>query len=668
MFIPIGHSETSVRRWPWVTFAIMGLCLVAFLVTRPGTSAAGREAHFALEAIKAFYMLHPELELDPRVEDQVFEGMPNRQGERDAMKEFLEESQGGFGFGGFEDDGHRIPTAELQAQLDELQERYLDAETTNPYAEFGLIPAHPKPTAWITHMFMHGGWGHLIFNLLFLYLAGPYVEDKWGRFLFLAFYLGGGLISAVVYVTNFQASEGALIGASGAIAAVMGAFLIRFSNTQIRFLYFFFFTPRVVDFPAWLMLPIWVLREFFMAQAVTTGMQSGVAHVAHVAGFLVGMAVGFIIGKSGIEKHRDAAMERGAIKYDNPKLEEALTARAQGQLDQAAAMLREVVDTAPDNPDAVAALWDVERDRENTEAAVTPMLRAVQAGIRNGDTSLLESHWEDVVAQLKPGDLPPVMAAKILEAIRGTARADVLRQTVDVAAGAVDDQTPLGILHRLARAGGEFRASSTAALADRALEAAELPPDVAVELRAIREAAPPPEAVHATPSVPPVPQPDDADAGAAPEEPTFQPPPLELPGRKDLEVIDAIPVQWQAGVLTVDVQGNRLQLNANQIQAMAVAGIAQEGAKPYVLVDLLLDAPWGERQKLRCVRMLGNSFDPRSLAVGENAMESFRRFLGEVLEASEAAPLPDPDGARGNPFRKYDGLEQYQDTVLNAGT
>jgi hypothetical protein len=66
--------------------------------------------------------------------------------------------------------------------------------------------------------------------------------------------------------------------------------------------------------------------------------------------------------------------------------------------------------------------------------------------------------------------------------------------------------------------------------------------------------------------------------------------------------------------------------------------------------------------------MLGNSFDPRSLAVGENAMESFRRFLGEVLEASEAAPLPDPDGARGNPFRKYDGLEQYQDTVLNAGT
>jgi hypothetical protein len=316
----------------------------------------------------------------------------------------------------------------------------------------------------------------------------------------------------------------------------------------------------------------------------------------------------------------------------------------------------------------VAALWDVERDRENTEAAVTPMLRAVQAGIRNGDTSLLESHWEDVVAQLKPGDLPPVMAAKILEAIRGTARADVLRQTVDVAAGAVDDQTPLGILHRLARAGGEFRASSTAALADRALEAAELPPDVAVELRAIREAAPPPEAVHATPSVPPVPQPDDADAGAAPEEPTFQPPPLELPGRKDLEVIDAIPVQWQAGVLTVDVQGNRLQLNANQIQAMAVAGIAQEGAKPYVLVDLLLDAPWGSARNCAVCGCSGTASIRDRWRWARTPWESFRRFLGEVLEASEAAPLPDPDGARGNPFRKYDGLEQYQDTVLNAGT
>jgi hypothetical protein len=297
------------------------------------------------------------------------------------------------------------------------------------------------------------------------------------------------------------------------------------------------------------------------------------------------------------------------------------------------------------------------------------MLRAIQAGLRRGDTSLVESHWEEVVEHVPPGDLPPVLAARILEAVRATAPVQVLARTVDAAAPAVDAQTPLGVVQRLARAGGEFRAPSTAALADQALASGELPPDVAVELQAIREAAPPPEAIMAA-----SPQPDpgerEPEAPAPPSEnepPEFVPPPIQLPGRKALEVIDAVPVQWEAGSLMVDVRGNRMQLAANQIQVVAVAGIAEEGCKPYVVVDLMLDAPWGERETLRTVRIVGTRFDPRALVPGENAMESFRRFLDEVLKASEAAPLPDPDGARGNPFRKYESLRQYQETVLNAG-
>ena len=115
-------------------------------------------------------------------------------------------------------------------------------------------------------MFLHGGWLHLFGNLLLLFLTGPFIEDRWGRPAFLAFYLAAGLAAAGLFVARFPELSLPLIGASGAIAGCMGAFLVRFFRTRMQYFYWFGIFVGTFSAPAWLMLPLWFGNELLMAR------------------------------------------------------------------------------------------------------------------------------------------------------------------------------------------------------------------------------------------------------------------------------------------------------------------------------------------------------------------------------------------------------------------
>jgi membrane associated rhomboid family serine protease len=142
----------------------------------------------------------------------------------------------------------------------------------------------------LTAMFMHGSWSHIIGNMIFLWAFAPEIEDAMGRGRYLVFYLVGGLVAMLAQVAASPHSTVPNLGASGAIAAVMGAFIVTYPRDQIRTLLFIFVFARIKFIPAALLIGFWFISQLFHAGAVAQVQTGGVAYLAHVGGFIFGAA------------------------------------------------------------------------------------------------------------------------------------------------------------------------------------------------------------------------------------------------------------------------------------------------------------------------------------------------------------------------------------------
>jgi membrane associated rhomboid family serine protease len=141
----------------------------------------------------------------------------------------------------------------------------------------------------ITAMFMHGGWMHIIGNMVFLHAFGPEVEDAMGRLRYLMFYILSGIAASVAQIAVTPLSHIPSLGASGAIAGVMGAFLITYPRDRIRALLVIFIFVRTTVIPASLLIGFWFLIQIFSQIGAVADVQSGgVAYAAHVGGFIFG--------------------------------------------------------------------------------------------------------------------------------------------------------------------------------------------------------------------------------------------------------------------------------------------------------------------------------------------------------------------------------------------
>lgn len=142
--------------------------------------------------------------------------------------------------------------------------------------------------AILTAMFLHGSWSHIIGNMVFLWAFGPEIEDAMNPVRFLAFYLVGGLVAMLAQVIASPSSTVPNLGASGAIAAVMGAFLVTYPRDRMRSLLVIFIFVRVTFVPAALLIVVWFLIQLFNAGTVAHVQTGGVAYLAHVGGCIFG--------------------------------------------------------------------------------------------------------------------------------------------------------------------------------------------------------------------------------------------------------------------------------------------------------------------------------------------------------------------------------------------
>ncbi|PRH80216.1 rhomboid family intramembrane serine protease [Streptomyces solincola] len=183
------------------------------------------------------------------------------------------------------------------------------------FRRWGVVPAEllsGSPRALLTPLtalFVSGSWLHLLGNMLFLYVFGAMAEERLGRVEYALFYTGCGYLALLAYAIAHAGSTQTLVGASGAISGVLGAFLLLFPRARVTSLFpFLFFLP--LRFPAWAVLVFWFVLQWLAARQTATG--PGVAYLAHVVGFCLGFCYAWVrYGRAARVGRQPAAPEEG---------------------------------------------------------------------------------------------------------------------------------------------------------------------------------------------------------------------------------------------------------------------------------------------------------------------------------------------------------------------
>ncbi len=357
MIIPIGHEDATVRRVPWVTLAAIAVCVVVQLAI-----SLQWEAELRLElsygAALEYAIEHPYLRVDAAL-------VPAHE-----LVQLREPAP-----------ADREQLAAEQQRLDELTATWRADLRQHPLWRGGLVPAEPTLFGLVAHMFLHAGWLHLISNMLIFYLAGPFLEEAWGARLYAAFYITAGVVAGGMYALLERGLQAPLVGASGAVAGVLGAFLLLRGKSRIRFAVILGFVGTFTA-PAWVMLPLWFLFELFDALAgdVAAAGAGGVAYWAHVWGFVFGVAFAMVA-----QRVRPVAKELlpppAPAPRRDPRLVEARKLLDRGIYPPAWTLLAEASARPSPDPEALDTFWSlaVHLGREEEALAAAPALRRRQA-------------------------------------------------------------------------------------------------------------------------------------------------------------------------------------------------------------------------------------------------------------------------------------------------
>lgn len=408
MLIPLRHENMSGRRWPIVTFALIGLNVAVFLFTHWKIEAEQPKRAEARLHLLILAATHPELKTTSE-SSEFIEHVKKASGPAwDRVANPSRSLQDSW------DARMRLQDdpAILQAQMDALCQEFEESEHSSIIDNYGFVPAHPHPASYVTANFLHAGWLHLIGNLWFLWLSGFILEDNWGRAIYGVFYLIAGAASLQFYAWCSPGSYIPLVGASGAVAALMGAFLVRFPKMKIEMALVTIFYRFKFKAAAYWLLPLWLAMEFFYGAAL--GQSSSVAHWAHVGGFLFGMLGAFVIQKTGLEQKASAKIESEISWTGDPAVVQAQEALDQGKLDEAGSLLEKHVAEKPSSTDALIILQQVQWRRNDIPGYQKASVQLIQAYLKAHDSEAAWHAYEEF-SNAAGGNLPP---APWLELIR----------------------------------------------------------------------------------------------------------------------------------------------------------------------------------------------------------------------------------------------------------
>lgn len=389
MLIPIGQENSTVRRHPWISYGLIAMNFVAFILMSVGFDSRRWEMDAEAKAREFVTYLaeHPYLEASPGTGEVLGEGFEEQLAQ--ARDEYAKTAAVPAGF----------IVERQQETLDGLAEDFLAVLRKTPAHRYGFTPASPAAVTLVTSIFAHAGWLHLIGNMLFLFLTGPFIEDVFGRPLFVALYLLSGFAATGTHAVQFPESSSPLVGASGAIAGVMGAFLIRLGTSRIRFLFMPIPLIPAIRFtfllPAFVVLPLWLGEQFWYAHLAdkTAG---GVAWWAHIGGFVFGVAVAAAVRLTGVEeRYIHPAIEGKISIVRHPSLERAADARLREDWETARREIRKALAADPNDVDGWSEAYEIALGSGDFKEAGSSALRLLELYVRQGEVDLARSLIED---------------------------------------------------------------------------------------------------------------------------------------------------------------------------------------------------------------------------------------------------------------------------------
>ncbi len=427
--IPVGR-DAPVKKIPKVTLTLIALNVLIFLIT---VTIIGKQSKQIIKLETEKIETETQLiiiENQHRQSDfsiDVIEDMA-RQVDRDKrkklfvpylalsgeLKEKLQEIREKFKNGEIVDKD--TPEYEqwfaLYERLPLLERELAEAKESFIFNKYGFIPKEFSFETMFTSMFLHTGFLHLIGNMLFLWLVGCCIEDRWGTGTFIIFYLLGGIAAMLMHKYMYPSSEVPCIGASGAVAGVMGAFMIRYFKTKVEFFYFLllFFKPYFGKFKmyAGVVLPLWFGQQLFMG-LLTTKQTGGVAFWAHIGGFIFGAAVGSILKFGKIEnKYIKPKMDEQEKEiYGHPKVLQAQELYEIGDTDNAIVLFKEAINEEPYNLDAHQGLAKIYKYRNLTNNMIYEFNRIIEIHIKKNQrvdallkyTEFIESFPKEIILE-----------------------------------------------------------------------------------------------------------------------------------------------------------------------------------------------------------------------------------------------------------------------------
>lgn len=397
MFIIPLPKKTDWRNPPYITISLIVInCLVFFFAHN----------HDKLEYFEAkkFYFISglAELEITAYLdyknerpveigknelkgmdEDKIIEIVSNMEGDGEFIRKLL-------------NDQIITPHHKQYRDWKSLRKKYEQALSEVFFIHYGLIPSKMEPITFLTHMFLHGGYGHLIGNMIFLWLVGCALEIGWGRFTYLLVYIFTGVMAALFHALIQMPSYIPCIGASGAISGILGAYLAAFGKRKIPVFYSILFYFNYTKVPAIVLLPVWIGNEILQNHL---GDNEGVAYMAHVGGLLFGSMTAFLVTRFSRQINQQVFEEEPKEKIAL-LMDKALSYIGKLEIDKARQVLHEILSIQPDYQPALIKLYDIDKLGDNGQLFMQTARRLLLSMMKTGsEPNLTLTFYNDCLSR-----------------------------------------------------------------------------------------------------------------------------------------------------------------------------------------------------------------------------------------------------------------------------